>query len=170
MGLDLQKDLSQQITEAVGLLTLSISKLETAQNEAERLQNDINRLIEEKKPFDSNKAKADTAKLKAETAVKTNADEIIRMEKEHGELTQECESIKADINTILADYCNDWLSDTETLRKQLKDDAKTYADQRKRLTDSQAEQEKANTLTATLSQYSQDILRACPDWKANRVD
>ena len=169
LGLDLQKDLSQQITEAIGLLTLSISKLETAQNEAERLQNDINRLIEEKKPFDSNKAKADTAKLKAETAVKTNADEIIRMEKEHGELTQECESIKADINTILADYCNDWLSDTETLRKQLKDDAKTYADQRKRLTDSQAEQEKANTLTATLSQYSQDILRACPDWKANSI-
>lgn len=169
LGLDTQKDLSQQITEAIGLLTSSISKLETAQNEAELLQKEINRLIDEKKPFDSNKTKADTAKLKAETAMKTNADEIIRMEKEHGELTLECESIKADINTILADYCNNWLADTEVLRKQLKDDAKTYADQRKRLTDSQAEHEKANSLTATLSQYSQDILRACPDWKANSI-
>jgi DNA repair exonuclease SbcCD ATPase subunit len=61
------------------------------------------------------------------------------------------------------------LADTEALRKQLKDDAKTYADQRKRLADSQAEREKANTLTATLSQYSKDILRACPDWKANAI-
>jgi len=169
LGLDLQKDLSQQITEAISLLTESISKLETAQNEAELLQKEINRLIDEKKPFDSNKTKADTAKLKAETAVKNNADEIIRMEKEHGDLIQESESIKAEINAILADYCKNWLADTEALRKQLKDDAKTYADQRKRLADSQAEREKANTLTATLSQYSKDILRACPDWKANAI-
>ena len=169
LGLDPHKDLSAQIETAIHQLASSISKLETAQNEAEHLQNDINRLIEEKKPFDSNKAKADKSKLDAGNAVKTNAADIIRIEKEYGELTQECESIKADINAILSDYCNNWLEDTEALRKQLKDDAKTYVDQRKRLTDSQAEQEKANTLTATLTQYSQDILRACSDWKANSI-
>ena len=169
LGLDLQKDLAQQITDAISLLTASISTLETAQREAEHLQKDINRLIDEKKPFDSNKAKADTAKLKAETAVKTNAAEIIRMEQEHGDLMKECEGIKAEINAILANYSNNWLADTAAVRKQLKDDAKAYADQQKRLADSQAEQEKANRLTATLSQYVDDIQRACPDWVADAV-
>ncbi len=167
LGLDLHKDLSAQIEAAIGLLATSISKLESTLGEAERLHTEINRLIQEKKPFDDKKSAAETARLKAEIAVKTNADEIVRMEKEHGDLIQESESIKAEINAILADYCKNWLADTEALRKQLKDDAKTYADQRKRLTDSMAEHEKANTLTATLSQYSRDILRACPDWTAN---
>lgn len=169
LGLDLQKDLSQQITEVIGLMTSSISKLETAQTEAERLQKEINRLIDEKKPFDSNKTEADKAKLKAETAVKANIDDIARIEKEHGGLIQECETIKADISKILVGYSNDWQADTEALRKQLKDDAKTYAEQQKRLTNSQAEQEKANTLMGTLTQYSQDILHACPDWTANSI-
>ncbi len=168
-GLDLQKDLSQQITEVIGLLTLSISKLETAQNEAERLQKEINRLIGEKKPFDCNKAEADKAKLKAETAVKANTDAIARIEKEHGDLIQECETIKADISKILDGYYNDWQADTDALRKQLKHDAKTFVDQRKRLADSQAELEKANTLICTLTQYSQSILHACPDWTANSI-
>ena len=169
LGLDLQKDLSQQITEVIGLLNSSISKLETAQSEAEQLQKEINRLIDEKKPFDSNKNEADKAKLKAETAVKVNIDDIARIEKEHGGLIQECETIKADISKILVGYSNDWQADTEALRKQLKDDAKTYAEQQKRLTNSQAEQEKANTLIGTLTQYSQDILHACPDWTANSI-
>ena len=169
LGLDLQKDLSQQITEVIGLMTSSISKLETAQTEAERLQKEINRLIDEKKPFDSNKTEADKEKLKAETAVKANIDDIARIEKEHGGLIQECETIKADISKILVGYSNDWQADTEALRKQLKDDAKTYSEQQKRLTNSQAEQEKANTLMGTLTQYSQDILHACPDWTANSI-
>ena len=167
MGLDLQKDLSLQITEALGQTAASISKLESAQAEAEHLQKSINRLMEEKRPFDSNKAEADKAKLKAETAVKANAEAIARIEKEHADLVGECESIKADISATLADYNNDWLTDTEALRKQLKEDAKAYADQRKRLDDCQAAQEKTNTLIATLLQYSKDILRACPHWTAN---
>lgn len=169
LGFDLQKDLSQQITAVVGLLNSSISKLETAQSEAEQLQKEINRLIDEKKPFDSNKTEADKEKLKAETAVKANIGDIARIEKEHGDLIQECEAIKADVSKILVGYCNDWQADTEALRKQLKDDAKTFAEQRKRLTNSQTEQEKANTLIGTLTQYCQDILQACPDWTANSI-
>ena len=169
LGLDLQKDLSQQITEVIGLLTLSIFKLETAQSEAEQLQKEINRLIDEKKPFDNNKTEADKTKLKAEAFVKANTDDIARIEKEHGDLIQECENIKADISKILVGYCNDWQADTEALRKQLKDDAKTYAEQKKKLAESQAEQEKATTLIGMITQYSQDILHACPDWTANSI-
>ena len=59
--------------------------------------------------------------------------------------------------------------DTETVRKKLKDDAKTFSDKRKRLNDSLVEQEKTQALIATLTQYSQDILRSCPDWTTNTV-
>ena len=169
MGLDIRKDLSEQIAEAIEQLVSSISKLESAQREAERLQKDINQLMNEKKPFDKKKTEADKVKLEAETAVKTNAETITRLENELAELTQVCETIKAEISTILDGYCDDWLTDTETVRKKLKDDAKTFSDQRKRLNDSLTEQEKAQALIATLTQYCQDILRSCPDWITNAV-
>lgn len=169
LGLDILKDLSQQIAENIGELVSSISKLESAQREAERLQKDINQLMDEKKPFDKKKTKADKAKLEAETAVKNNAETITRLEKDYAGLTKECETIKADISTILAGYCDDWLMDTETVRKKLKDDAKTFSDKRKRLNDSLVEQEKTQALIATLTQYIQDILRSCPDWTTNAV-
>ena len=51
----------------------------------------------------------------------------------------------------------------------MKDDAKTYAEQKKKLAESQAEQEKATTLIGMITQYSQDILHACPDWTANSI-
>ena len=165
-GLDLKRDLSQQIDEATILLAASITKLEAAQNEAERIQKDINQLTDEKKPFDIRKAEADKARLKAETAVKANADDIIRTEKQHAELTQECATIKTDVSTLLADYCPGWLADTEALRKQLKTDAKAYTDQKKRLADSLAEYEKCKALIATLTQYSQDITLSCREWTA----
>ncbi len=166
-GLDLQNNLSEQITEAIGLLTQSITKLEAAQSEAERLQKEINRLIDEKKTFDTHKAEADKAKLKAETALKANADDIARIEKQQADLIQECDTLKADISALLAGYCSTWQTDTESLRKQLQADAKTYAEQRKQLSDSQAALEKATTLIETLIQYSQNILQACPDWSAS---
>lgn len=169
LGLDILKDLSQQIAENIGKLVSSISKLESAQREAERLQKDINQLMDEKKPFDKKKTKADKAKLEAETAVKNNAETITRLEKDYAGLTKECETIKADISTILAGYCDDWLTDTETVRKKLKDDAKTFSDKRKRLNDSLVEQEKTQALITTLTQYIQDILRSCPDWTTNAV-
>ena len=169
LGLDILKDLSQQIAENIGELVSSISKLESAQREAERLQKDINQLMDEKKPFDKKKTKADKAKLEAETAVKNNAETITRLEKDYAGLTKECETIKADISTLLAGYCDDWLMDTETVRKKLKDDAKTFSDKRKRLNDSLVEQEKTQALIATLTQYIQDILRSCPDWTTNAV-
>ena len=169
LGLDILKDLSQQIAENIGKLVSSISKLESAQREAERLQKEINQLMDEKKPFDKKKTKADKAKLEAETAVKNNAETITRLEKDYAGLTKECETIKADISTLLAGYCDDWLTDTETVRKKLKDDAKTFSDKRKRLNDSLVEQEKTQALIATLTQYSQDILRSCPDWTTNTV-
>ena len=169
LGLDILKDLSQQIAENIGKLVSSISKLESAQREAERLQKEINQLMDEKKPFDKKKTKADKAKLEAETAVKNNAETITRLEKDYAGLTKECETIKADISTLLAGYCDDWLTDTETVRKKLKDDAKTFSDKRKRLNDSLVEQEKTQALIATLTQYSQDILRSCPDWTTNAV-
>lgn len=164
LGLDLQQDLSQQIATAIDLLSASVTQLEAAQSEAEQLQKDINRQIEGKRPFDTEKAKADTARLKAETAVKANAEDIDRLEREHAELAQECEAVKADISSLMANYCPDWLADTEALRKLLKADAKKYADQKKLLADSLTEHEKTKTLIATLSQYSKDIIQSCPDW------
>ena len=97
--------------------------------------------------------------------MRVNAATIKRLEEEHATLIEECKTIKSDINKILVGYCNDWLADTEGLRKQLKDEAKTYTEQRQLLTNCQAEQEKATTLINTLTQYRQNILLACPDWQ-----
>ena len=169
LELDLQKDLSPQIAEAIKRLKSSITELESAQREAEQLQKVINRLNEEKKPSDSKKAEASKAKLKAETAVKTNADAIIRMEKEHSDLIQECETIKAHISTMLANYSDNWLAAPGDLRTKLKNDAKTFIDQRKRLADSQSEQEKALSLIDTLKQYCRSILLSCPDWAVSTM-
>ena len=103
--------------------------------EAERLHTEINRLIQEKKPFDDKKSATETARLKAEMAVKTNADAISRMEKEKAEFVQDGERIKAEVNTILSNYCDDWQKNTEEVRKRLKDDAKAYFDKQKLLSD-----------------------------------
>ena len=167
LGLDLHKDLSAQIEAAIDQLTISITKFESTLSEAERLHTEINRLIQEKKPFDDKKSAAETARLKAEMAVKTNAESISRMEKEKAEIVQDGETIKAEVNTILSNYCDDWQNNTEEVRKRLKDDAKAYFDQQKLLSDRKTEQEKNNTLLSTLVQYSEDIIRACPDWTAN---
>ena len=169
LGLDLQKDLSLQIAETNEMLTSSIAKLESAQREAEQLQEDINRLIEEKKPFDNKRTECNKAKVVAETAVKTNAEDINRLEEERAELIRECETLKTDISTMVADYCNDWLADIEALRIKLKDDAKTYIDRRKRLSDSREELEKVRSLISTLEQYAQEICRSCPDWACNTI-
>ncbi len=155
-----------EIAEAIDRLASSIAKLETAQREAELLQNEINSLIKDKLPYDNKKTEADKSRLRAEAAVKVNADNIVRIEREHESLTMESKTIKAEISARLAGYCDNWLTDTERLRKQLKDDANTYNERRKQLSDSMAAQEKTNTLTETLTSYREDILRACPDWTA----
>lgn len=167
LGLDLHKDLSSQIEIDIDQLATSIAKLESTLGEAERLHTEINRLIQEKKPFDDKKSATETARLKAEMAVKTNADAISRMEKEKAEFVQDGERIKAEVNTILSNYCDDWQKNTEEVRKRLKNDAKAYFDKQKLLSDRKTEQEKNNTLISTLVQYSEDILLACPDWTVN---
>ena len=112
------------------------------------------------------KVKAETAKTKAENDVKGNAETIIRLEKEHAMLLQECETLKADINKLLAGYSDNWQIDTDNLLNKLKNEAKEYIDHQKQLNDDSTKLERGTTLNNSLLQFSQSILTVCPEWKA----
>lgn len=166
LGLQPQDDLTRQIAEAVGRLAAAITKLEAAQGEAETLQAEINALTKAKQPYDTRKSEADRAKLEAEARLKANADAIARITDEQRELVRATEAMTADISLLLKDYRDDWQNDVENLRRQLRDDAAAYVEQRKRLSEGQASLEKTGTLLQTLGQYSRQIMAACPEWKA----
>jgi DNA repair exonuclease SbcCD ATPase subunit len=165
-GLNIQDPLIPQIENLLGSLDEDITKLKAAQQEAEALQGKINALLEEKKPLDTLKSEAETAKTKAENAVNNNSETITRLDKEHKELTAECETIKSEISSLLSGYSDNWQTDTDNLLNKLKKDANEYNDHQKQLNDDSTKQERGTTLNNSLLQFSQSILTVCPEWKA----
>ena len=111
------------------------------------------------------KVKAEKAKSKAENDVKTNAEAVIRLEKEHTTLLQECENIRAEVNKLLSGYADDWQTDTDATRKKLSEDTKEYAAHQKQLSDDTAKHDKARTLIDALSKICDSIIQSCPDWQ-----
>ena len=165
-GLNIQEPLIPQIENLLGSLDEDITKLKAAQQEAEALQGKINALLEEKKPLDTLKSEAETAKTKAENAVNNNSETITRLDKEHKELTAECETIKSEISSQLSGYSDNWQTDTDNLLNKLKKDANEYNDHQKQLNDDSTKLERGTTLNNSLLQFSQSILTVCPEWKA----
>lgn len=165
-GLNIQDPLIPQIENLLGSLDEDITKLKAAQQEAEALQGKINALLEEKKPLDTLKSEAETAKTKAENAVNNNSETITRLDKEHKELTAECETIKSEISSLLSGYSDNWQTDTDNLLNKLKKDANEYNDHQKLLNDDSTKLERGTTLNNSLLQFSQSILTVCPEWKA----
>ena len=165
-GLNIQEPQIPQIENLLSSLDEDITKLKAAQQKAEALQVKINALLEEKKPLDTLKSEAETAKTKAENAVNSNSEAINRLDKEHKELTAECETIKSEISTQLSGYSDNWLIDTDNLRSKLKTEAKEYSDHQKKLNDDISKLDKEAMLIHSLLQYSQNILTKCPEWKA----
>ena len=165
-GLNIQEPLIPQIENLLGSLDEDITKLKAAQQEAEALQGKINALLEEKKPLDTLKSEAETAKTKAENAVNNNSETITRLDKEHKELTAECETIKSEISSLLSGYSENWQTDINNLLNKLKKDANEYNDHQKQLNDDSTKLESGTTLNNSLLQFSQSILTVCPEWKA----
>ena len=165
-GLNIQDPLIPQIENLLGSLDEDITKLKAAQQEAEALQGKINALLEEKKPLETFKSEAETAKTKAENAVNNNSETITRLDKEHKELTAECETIKSEISSQLSGYSDNWQTDTDNLLNKLKKDANEYNDHQKQLNDDSTKLERGTTLNNSLLQFSQSILTVCPEWKA----
>lgn len=165
-GLNIQEPLIPQIENLLGSLDEDITKLKAAQQEAEALQGKINALLEEKKPLETFKSEAETAKTKAENAVNNNSETITRLDKEHKELTAECETIKSEISSQLSGYSDNWQTDTDNLFNKLKKDANEYNDHQKQLNDDSTKLERGTTLNNSLLQFSQSILTVCPEWKA----
>ena len=167
-GLDVKLPIPPQIENKLGLLDKDIARLKAAQQEAERLQGAINGLLAQKKPLDSAKLRWEREKTKAESDVKTNAAGILRLEKEHRDLLLERETLKSELNSLLTGYADDWSGlqqDADALRRKLKDDAKTYAEQQRLLRDDTAKQEKAATLIDSLVKISNSIIQVCPEWQ-----
>ena len=165
-GLNIQEPLIPQIENLLGSLDEDITKLKAAQQEAEALQGKINVLLEEKKPLDTLKSETETAKTKAENAVNNNSETITRLDKEHKELTAECETIKSEISSLLSGYSDNWQTDTDNLLNKLKKDANEYNDHQKQLNDDSTKLERGTMLNNSLLQFSQSILTVCPEWKA----
>ncbi|MBQ9356795.1 MAG: SMC family ATPase [Prevotella sp.] len=167
-GLNSKEPLVPQIEKLVLSLDLDIDRLKAAQQEAEQLQARISELLKEKKPLDAQKAEAGRVLTLAENAVRSNGETIVRLEKEHQELQSECNSLKHEIGLLLSGYCEDWCSDTEALRTRLKADASDYCKRKEKLSSDTATKEKAASLTATLLQFRQSILKACPEWQTEQ--
>ena len=111
------------------------------------------------------KVKAEKTKTKAESDVKGNADAIIRLEKEHTTLLQECEHIKAEVDKLLSNYADEWQTDTEAIRKKLAEEAKEYTAHQKLLSDVTTKHDKARALIDALTKICDNIIRSWPDWK-----
>ncbi len=111
------------------------------------------------------KVKAEKAKTKAENDMKGNSEAIIRLEKEHTTLLQECEAIKVELNNLLFGYADDWQQETDATRKKLAEDAKEYIAHQKQLSDDTAKHDKVRALIDALSKICDNIIQSCPDWK-----
>ena len=165
MGLDISEPLIPQIEKALVDVLADIVKLKASQTQVERLQEEINKLLKEKKPLDDVKLKAEKAKTKAENDVKVNAVAILRLDKEYKDLQQECEGIKEELNKLLSGYADEWQTETDAVRKRLKDDAKEYAAHQKKLTDDDNAYDRADTLVKLLLQNCVSIIQSCPNWQ-----
>ena len=165
MGLDIREPLIPQIEKALVDVRADIVKLKASQTHVERLQEKINELLKEKKPLDDAKLKAEKAKTKAENDVKVNGEAILRLDMEYKDLQQECEEIKEDLNKQLSGYADDWQTETDVVRRRLKDDAKDYSAHNKQLTDDTNAYDRANTLVKLLLQNCESIIQSCPDWQ-----
>ena len=163
-GLSIGNDLGQQIDIALQTLSISIDALETTQREAESIQVSINELLQTKKSVDKEKDEADKHLINAENNVKSNTKTIEQLESSQIELVKGSETLKTDIDSMLKGYCDAWTTDSDKLRKQLNNEAETFAKQQKALADNMANQEKANALTDSLQSIQHSILQACPEW------
>ena len=165
IGLNIREPLIPQIENTITAVLADIEKFKALQKEVERLQVEINKLLKEKKPLDAAKLSAEKAKTKAENDVKTNAEAILRLEKEHTTLLQECETIKAEVDKQLSGYADDWQTDTDATRKKLAEDAKEYTAHQKQLSDDTAKHDRARALIDALSKICDNIIQSCPDWQ-----
>ena len=165
-GLNIQEPLIAQIDNLLSSLDEDITKLKADQKEAEALQRKINALLEEKKPLDTLKSKAETAKTKAENAANSNSENITRLNKEHKEMSADCETIKSEISSQLSGYSDNWQTNTDIILSKLKTEAKEYSDHQKQLNIDTPKLESGTTLIRSLLLYSQSILTKCPEWKA----
>ena len=105
------------------------------------------------------------AKTKAENDVKVSGEAILRLDMEYKHLQQECEEIKEDLNKQLSGYADDWQTETDAVRRRLKDDAKEYSAHNKQLTDDTNAYDRADTLVRLLLQNCESIIQSCPDWQ-----
>ena len=157
VGMKTQEPLIPQIERALTAAEADIARMKASLQEAERLQTDINRLETEKKPLNDAKVEAEKTKAKAENAVKTNAENIARLTREHQQLLSDGMKLKTEIDSLLADYDADWLKHTETTRQQLKADAQEYQQHQQLLNSQQSSYNSMKTLTDSLSQMQETI-------------
>ena len=165
VGLNINEPLVPQIEKALVDVSADIVKLKASQTQVVRLQEEINKLLKEKKPLDDAKLKAEKAKTKAENNLNSNAEAILRLDKDYKDLQQTCEDIKEELNKLLSGYADDWQTDADAVCKRLKDDAKEYATHQKQLTDDSNAYDKADTLVKLLSRNCDSIIQSCPDWQ-----
>ncbi len=163
-GLHADEAPTPQIERLARTYADDIARLKETQQKAEALQTAINTLLRDKQPLDEAKTQADRTKTRAENAVQNNGDAIARLTTEHQQLTSICDALREAITTLLSGYCDHWLTDTDTLRRQLHDDAKEYAEHQKRLNEDSISLDKATTLNDLLQKSRQGILEVCPDW------
>lgn len=157
VGMQTQEPLIPQIEKALTAADADITKLKTSLQEAERLLTDINKLETEKKPLNDAKVEAEKTKAKAENAVKTNAENIARLTREHQQLLSDGMKLKTEIDSLLAAYDADWLKHTETTRQQLRADAQEYQQHQQLLNSQQSSYNSMKTLTDHLSQMQETI-------------
>ena len=98
-GLDVSEPLVPQTEKQISILNDDIARLRADQQKAEALQMQINALLEAKRPLDKRRSEAERAKTIAENMAASNAEAIIKMAKDHQTLTDECERLKAEIES-----------------------------------------------------------------------
>ncbi len=165
-GLNTDEPLTPQIKKMIGILDEDIARLKAAQQKAEALQTQIYELMETKKPLERKKSEAERAKINAEAAVNSNAEAIVRLNKEQQELTAECKITTSEISISLSGYCDCWFQQTDSLRSKLKADAKEYDEHLRQWNDDNARLSQETTLNNQLQQCCQSILQSCPAWQA----
>ncbi len=165
-GLNADEPLTPQIKKMIGILDEDIARLKAAQQKAEALQTQIYELMETKKPLERGKSEAERAKINAEAAVNSNAEAIVRLNREQQELTAECKITTSEISISLSGYCDCWLQQTDSLRSKLKADAKEYGEHLRQWNDDNARLSQETTLNNQLQQFCQSILQSCPAWQA----
>ena len=163
-GLDVDLDWKEQMASTILALDEKLSALKRSQSKAETLQTRIQELIRHKSSLDKDYIQAQNKKTQAENNLKTNQDNIERINKEVKDLFEKQADLHNDLDKKLARHYPTWEKDCSATIDFLMEEAQNYIQKKQENEKFEKEYNHRQTLIENIGNIYHSILADYPDW------